>query len=512
MPSAWDTMSREETRELQSRLLRPYLRREVVPYTAFYRDLFHGAGVDVSRIRTVDDLRQLPFTSKKDLLSTPEHPKRSLDFIVRPDEADLKKRPSVIFRALTRGPKKTKEALLFEYSPMFMTSTTGRSSDPVLFLYSRHDMERLKEGGRRIVKVFGATTDDRILNMFPYAPHLAFWLVHYATTASGVFCVGTGGGKVMGTEGCLRIAAKMQPSCLIGMPTFMYHVLSQALEDKIRLENLRILILGGEKVPDGMRRKLAAMAVELGAKKDLAVMATYGFTEAKMAWGECPFRPGSTPTGYHLYPDMGIIEIIDPETGEVQPDDSPGEIVYTALDARGTIVLRYRTGDCIDGGLTYVPCPGCGRTGPRLVGKISRRSEVREMNLDKIKGTLVDFNAMEHLLDGNDKVGSWQLELRKRNDDPLEVDELILHVERLDGESLDAVGGELTQRMVEATELRPNEVQFHSAAAMRKRQGVGEEIKEKRLVDHRPKEGFESPPREKPSEKVHVYHPGKAGE
>ena len=57
---------------------------------------------------------------------------------------------------------------------------------------------------------------------------------------------------------------------------------------------------------------------------------------------------------------------------------------------------------------------------PRLVGQISRSSEIREMNLDKIKGTLVDFNELEHVLDDAPHVGAWQVELRKVHDDPLE--------------------------------------------------------------------------------------------
>jgi len=57
---------------------------------------------------------------------------------------------------------------------------------------------------------------------------------------------------------------------------------------------------------------------------------------------------------------------------------------------------------------------------------------MREMKLDKLKGTLVDFNELEHVLDNFDAIGAWQIELRKAHDDPLELDELILHVERLD--------------------------------------------------------------------------------
>ena len=84
---------------------------------------------------------------------------------------------------------------------------------------------------------------------------------------------------------------------------------------------------------------------------------TYGFTEAKMAWPECPYPEGAESAGFHLYPDFGIIEIVDPKTGEPVGEGQPGEIVFTPLDARGTVVLRYRTGDLIDGGLVYEPCP-----------------------------------------------------------------------------------------------------------------------------------------------------------
>ena len=63
--------------------------------------------------------------------------------------------------------------------------------------------------------------------------------------------------------------------------------------------------------------------------------------------------------------------------------------------------------------------PHCGRVMPRLLGKISRRSDVREVQFDKIKGTLVDFNELEHLLDDMQMIGSWQIELRKAHNDPL---------------------------------------------------------------------------------------------
>jgi phenylacetate-CoA ligase len=235
-----------------------------------------------------------------------------------------------------------------------------------------------------------------------------------------------------------------------------------------------------------LRVKLRELAAELGAPK-VDVQAIYGFTESKMAWAECPFPPDQPSPGYHLSPDLGIIEIINPQTGKVVPNGQPGEIVFTPLDARGTVVLRYRTGDFIDGGLTYEPCPYCHRRAPRLVGRISRSSEIKEMNLDKIKGTLVDFNELEHVLDDAPNVGAWQVELRKANDDPHELDEIILHVNQTHSADETQLRRELSERCYNYTDIHPNRIVFHNSEEMKKLQGVGVLMKEQKLVDNRPK-------------------------
>ncbi|MFH0909838.1 MAG: AMP-binding protein [bacterium] len=493
LKAKWGTMGRDEIRRAQGALFGRYLRDHVLPFSAFYRDFFKQHGLDPGRFHALDDLRRIPFISKTDLLPTAEHPQRSRELVLIPDKKTLSKQPRVIASALIRGRKATKAALNREYRPVFLTSTTGRSAEPVPFIYTQYDLDRLTLAGQRIVEVVGATEDDRLINMFPYAPHLAFWLGHYATTYSNLFCISSGGGKVMGTEGNIRLMMKTKPSTLIGMPTFLYHLLQQAGDEGHRCETLRLLILGGEKVPDGMRQKLRELAMKLGAPR-VDVVATYGFTEAKMAWVECPFPHDQPSPGYHLTPDMAIFEIVDPETGELQPDGAPGEIVYTTLDARGTVVLRYRTGDCADGGLVYEPCPCCKRLLPRIVGNITRLSNRMEVQLDKIKGTIVDFNALEQTLDNDPALGSWQLELRKTNDDPLEIDELILHAEKTAAVDDDVAVREINDRFCAVTELRLNQILFHDAAEMRRRQGVGVELKEKRIVDNRPHDGKPAPP------------------
>lgn len=460
----------------QGDLLQRYLTQSVIPFSKHYAPLAH----DLSRVRTVTDLRHLPFTTKRDVQENPR------DFILIPDKKILARRPSTILRALWQGRAAVEKSFEHEFRPSFMTFTTGRSAQPLPFLYTAHDIEHLQDAGNRIMQICDAKRDMKMLNMFPYAPHLAFWLSHYAGAEFGVLMVSSGGGKVAGTEGNLRLIQKLAPDVLIGMPTFIYHVLQAAVTRNLRCPQISKIILGGEKAPSGMRRKLRTLATQLGAGH-VDVLMTYGFTEAKMAWPECPYPDGEASGGFHLYPDLGIIEIVDPKTGEPVGEGRPGEIVFTPLDARGTVVLRYRTGDLIEGGLVYEPCPHCGRRLPRLVGHISRSSEVKEMHLDKLKGTLVDFNELEHVLDNFDSIGAWQMELRKAHDDPLDLDELILHVEKLEQGDEARLRQELNERIASVIEMHPNRIIFQTAEEMRNLQGVGVQMKEQRLVDHRPK-------------------------
>ncbi|WP_367873451.1 phenylacetate--CoA ligase family protein [Luteolibacter sp. Populi] len=474
----WATTSRDEMGHRQDVLLRQLLHDRVVPFTAYYSKLFRDLGIESGDIRGVDDLQKLPFTSKS-LLENPR------DFVIIPDESAIKHQWSTVRYALTHGPAATKRMLEEEMRPILLTSTTGRSAAPVPFLYSKYDIANLEEGGRRMMELCKSDPAWRHINAFPFAPHLAFWLAHHAGTGFNTFMLSTGGGKTLGTDGNLRLITKIQPDAIIAMPTFLYHLLQQALAEKQKWTNLKRIVLGGEKVPAGMRTKLAALSAEIGSP-DVAIMATYGFTEAKIAWTECMPEAGGGPTGYHIYPDLTYLEVIDPETGERVPDGQPGEIVCTPLDARGTVVIRYRTGDLIEGGITYEPCPCCGRTCPRLLGKISRVSDIRRMNIGKLKGTLVDFNALENLLDDTEGLGAWQIELKKRNDDPLESDLVLVHAAPSNGCDRGVLKQRISSRFGQAVEFTPNEIVFHSWDEIRQLQGVGKELKEQKVVDHRP--------------------------
>ena len=481
----WDRLPIAEQRRIQNARLHRFLNDVVAPFSPHYRRFFVEHHVDVRKIKTVVDLHHIPLTSKADLLATPEQPEKFRDFIIAPDPSVLKRRPGTILEALLSGRKAVQRQFEREFRPIFLTATTGRSAAPVSFVYTDHDLQNMRVAGKRLIETFDTTTEGRGVNMFPYAPHLAFWQVVFAGFEFGMLIVSSGGGKVMGTDGNIAMIDKVKPVALIGIPTFVYHVIRQARDEGRQWPWVNRIVLGGEKSPQEIRRRMVSLLQEMGAG-EVRVCGTYGFTEARTAWGECPPPPGQS-SSYHLLPDLGIFEVIDPESGEVKGEGEPGELVYTPLDARGSVVVRYRTGDYVEGGITWEPCPYCRRTVPRLVGGIRRASNAQELQLTKIKGTLVDFDILQRILNDTPEVAEWQIELRKANNDPLEVDEMILHIATANGESPESLKDRLRHRFQTEAELTPNRIEIHPVDEMVKRIKLETALKEVHVLDSRPK-------------------------
>jgi phenylacetate-CoA ligase len=220
----WENASPSEVKRRQGALLHSYLKLRVVPFVAHYHQLFKDANLTADDIKSTDDLVKLPFTSKRDLAET-------RDFIVIPDEAVLKRQRSTWLKILRYGPTGVKQVLAEELRPIHMTSTTGRSSEPVPFLYTKHDLANLETGGLRLMQLAECESEFRCINAFPFAPHLAFWQAWYAGLANTCFCLATGGGKVMGTSGNAKMIDTIQPDCIIAMPTFFYHLLNYAISN-----------------------------------------------------------------------------------------------------------------------------------------------------------------------------------------------------------------------------------------------------------------------------------------
>jgi phenylacetate-coenzyme A ligase PaaK-like adenylate-forming protein len=289
----------------------------------------------------------------------------------------------------------------------------------------------------------------------------------------------------MGTAGCLKMVERLKATALCGTPGFVYHMLREGNSRGTNFSTVHTVVLGAEKVPPGLKLKMIE-ALQKGGAGDVNVSGTYGFTEARMAFGECPAGPEESP-GYHLYPDLGLFEVIDPESGELLPEGTDGELVYTGISGHGTVVCRYRTGDLVVGGMTWEPCPWCGRTLPRISSELRRVSQQHALNLTKIKGTLVDLAHMGTVLSEMPEIEEWQVVLRKRNDDPLELDELEVRVAPRAGTPVETLEQAITTRLVEATEVGPNRVTVHGLEELLALLGMETQVKEQRYLDERPK-------------------------
>ena len=130
LTTRWQRLPEKAVRALQAEKLRHYLGKVVVPFSAYYRDLFRQHNIKLSSLRSLEDLEQIPFTTKSDLLNTPEHPQRSKDFILIPDPKILARRLPTIMKAVLLGRDQVQRGFESEFRPIFMTSTTGRSADP----------------------------------------------------------------------------------------------------------------------------------------------------------------------------------------------------------------------------------------------------------------------------------------------------------------------------------------------------------------------------------------------
>ncbi len=476
-----------ELKAMQNAQLARFVRQELFPFSRHYRRIFESAKVRPEQIRTVDDLRRLPFTVKKDLLDAQLDPERRYDFVLQPSPEIIRREWPLWRKAkLALGGAAAREAVRFAYTPNFLTFTTGRSSEPVGFTYTPHDLALLGEAISRMFDIGRVDSpDERLVNLMPFAPHLAFWAVTLGGFKAGRMVLPSGGGKVMGTEGNLRMVERIKATTIVGTPGFVYHLLRVGRETKRDFSRVRTVVLGAEKVPPGLKAKMVECLRACGAG-EVQILGTYGFTEARMAFLECPTAI-DVSSGYHLMPDMGVFEVIDPKTLEPVPEGADGEVVYTGISGHGTCVVRYRTGDSAVGGITWKPCPHCGRTLPRLASELHRVSEQHALSLTKIKGTLVDLSQMGSVLASMPDVEEWQVVISKKGDDPLELDELEVRAAPKAGSQPSAVIEKIKRELLSATEVAPNRVTLMPLGELLEALGMETELKEKRFLDRRPK-------------------------
>jgi phenylacetate-CoA ligase len=287
----------------------------------------------------------------------------------------------------------------------------------------------------------------------------------------------SGGGKVMGSQMILNLAARTGPTFMMGTPGYVMHLTQLAIEQELRVTTLRRVILGAERVGPEYKARLREMLAQIGSP-GVQIYVTYGMTEAKKAWMETADAPDSR---YALYPDFEIVELINPDTGEPVPEGEPGEIVLTHIAGSGSVVLRYRTGDRAKEGLVYDRCPHTGLVLPLLGTTIYRVSEIK-----KVKGTLVDFNELFSYFNAQKEIAEWQLVIGKPAGNPFGNDTLRLKLALADGADGEALKKRIAGEFQVNTEVGLDSIELLDRAQLSADLGMETQSKEKRIVDERP--------------------------
>lgn len=320
------------------RALARYLRYHVRPYSGRYRHVLTS-----SRDGSGSGLAGLPLTSLDDAGDPGQ-------LVLRPTKAtiraggDLTMRAQLLWATLwRREPALARRVIDPIYKPVHWLWVDGTAVG-----YSAEDLERLGEVGRLRLQSAGVTTDDVVVDLTTTTASLGFWQLALGARRGGV-------PTLLGAVPAPSDLARLAPTVLTGPAGELQSVLDRCREAKVALPVLRTLIITGERPDPATRSTLESAAVPA----NVAVVAWWAPPGVRSLWGEC--RTGRT---FHLVPAVDHVELVDPLRGTPVADGDEGEIVWTPIGWKGTVVLRLRTG--VRARLAPGPCPSCGATVPRL--------------------------------------------------------------------------------------------------------------------------------------------------
>ena len=321
-----ETMSREDIREHQLEKLKWQVKR-VYENVSMYRERMDEAGVKPEDIQTLEDLAKLPFTTKQDLRDYYPY-----------DLFAVPKRDIVRIQA--------------------SSGTTGKQ---IVAGYTRNDLEMWANGFARQLTAAGGTNKSIVQVSYGYGLFTGGLGAHQGAEKIGAMVIPTSSGN---TERQIRFMCDLGTTHLCCTPSYAMYLGETVREMGVKNQlKLKAGIFGAEPWTEEMR---AQIEETLGIKAH----DVYGLTEI-MGPGvsyEC-----SMQQGMHICEDMFIPEIIDPDTGEVLPDGSFGELVFTTITKEGQPLIRYRTRDLCT--LDYTPCK-CGRTHVRMKKPAGRTDDM----------------------------------------------------------------------------------------------------------------------------------------
>ena len=363
--------SRDELGALQLERLRQVMHHAYTNVPA-YRNRFDAAKVHPADLRTLEDIARFPFTTKADLR---EH--YPFGMLAVPREQLARVHAS--------------------------SGTTGR---PTIVGYTTRDLETWAQLVARSMRAAGVRPGNLVHVSYGYGLFTGGLGAHYGAERLGCTVIPMSGGQ---TEKQVRLIMDLRPDAIMVTPSYALAIADEFARQNLdsRACSLRVGIHGAEPWTESMRR-------EIEERFDMDAVDIYGLSEV-MGPGvasECV----ETKDGLHVWEDHFYPEVIDPATGEVVPDGTSGELVFTTLTKEAQPLIRYRTRD-----LTAL-LPGTART-MRRMARIAGRSD----DMLIVRGVNVFPTQVEEILLADPRLSAhYVLELRRdgRMDDLTVVSEV----------------------------------------------------------------------------------------
>jgi phenylacetate-CoA ligase len=393
--SAPDYLPPAQLQQLQLQRLQSTVKRtyDNVP---LFRQRLYERSVKPEDIQSLKDIQRLPFTVKNDLRDT---------------------YPFGLFA-----------------SPMQeivrLHASSGTTGKPIVVAYTQEDLDVWTNVMVRTLASAGAHRGDIVQNAYGYGLFTGGLGFHYGAEALGATVIPISGGN---TDRQIMLMRDFGTTVICCTPSYFVHLIERAGEMGVNLKELplRIGVFGAEPWSEAIRQYIRE-------NSNIDPYDLYGLSEitGPGVGAECRYH-----NGLHIFEDHFYAEIIDPDTGEVLPDEAEGELVLTTLSKKAMPIIRYRTRDITT--ITHQPC-GCGRTLCRFL-RIGRRSD----DMFIIRGINVFPSQVETaLLQVEGTLPHYQIVLTRDKG----LDEMEIQVEVTSEIFSDTVGGlESFQQKVENT-------------------------------------------------------------
>ncbi|WP_433748401.1 phenylacetate--CoA ligase family protein [Falsibacillus pallidus] len=429
-----ETKSRSDIEEEQLEHLKKTV-DHVFKNVPFYRGQFEKLNISSKDLNRIDDVRKLPFTTKKDLR---DHYPFGLFAVPQAEIVRLH-------------------------------ASSGTSGKSTVVGYTKEDIKSWTEIVARAIAIAGGKKGDILHNAYGYGLFTGGLGLHYGGEELGASVIPISGGN---TDRQIEIIQDFKPRILCSTPSYALNIAERMIELGIdpSSTSLEIGIFGAEPWSEEMRRTI---------EKTFGIKACdiYGLSEV--------IGPGvsmechEAQNGLHVAEDHFLVEVIDPATLEPVPDGADGELVFTSLKKEALPIIRYRTGDIAS--MTREKC-SCGRTTirmSRVKGRIDDMIIVRGVNV-------FPSEVEHHLLQIPDLVPHYQLHLHRTSS----LDTVELHVEMTDSlhehtskdenhPMLQTLKAEIRER-IKSFCLISVEVKIHRPKGIERSQG-----KAVRVVDYR---------------------------